>query len=285
MSTYFCTTYAIFVSGTNINFFIIIPVTESDSGDFEAFMMNYYEPLILQHSPGALDVISRLTLIVSSYDDETRPSKNMKGAASPSIDDVIGWYKIKYPHASIEVPGVPHSKSVSLNLAYRRGISLASQLSHDRVGLNYAILTSSNFSLSFSLFNACMMRTSNNGRSFYEAKYPAFNQMWFYQPVPFAVYPAVTSSGKFSKDDMSRFVPSGNLGFWDLNESSTETSINLPLCSLLSNFVSLMDSRPPNEEGFDSESQFFNSLYSKSYDFNTYVLRVPDGGIVNVPVR
>nr|CAB3230901.1 chondroitin sulfate synthase 1-like [Phallusia mammillata] len=279
-------------------FFVIVPVERSQSSVFESFMRNHYESTFL--SP---HINKKVVLVAVPY-QLTNDKSGQTWASSPSAEDVVKWYKIKYPDAHILTATPQDGADISVtDNAYAKGLVVAERFLSD-VGAvdapSYAFLTSSNISLSVKVVTSCLHRTSSqtavdsdnyNFLDYKVGKAPHTSSSLLYQPVPFRVFPSapvMSWDNTNSANGLPQSSLTSSVGFWDQSVATGEDCNRLvaPLCGQLNQFLpSAKDAIAQQNSTVTTAVTFRDILFQRIYAGALRVFRVPDRAFVNVPRR
>lgn len=279
----------IFPKGKKVEVYVILPVSENSCSFFESFMRKYFEPSILQkqHLRRYSDI--SVTLLVSIYNEKGLDVEEApQDHAVPSIHDIVSWYRVKYPHSSIEIVRSSFNGRDSANgkskylEAYVEGLRHIADLHSDTISGVYGVLTSPNVSISFDFFDNCIARTKagNLLKNITEQEASTHNSMSFYQAIPFSVFPAVSNMNR-NGDDKSPLTPTNReTGYWDFIEQTTSKDLSMPLCSSHHNLVALTD-HAVQTANFETDFSVINNLYGQKAN----IFRMPDESLLNFPGR
>uniref|UniRef100_H2Y7S0 Hexosyltransferase n=1 Tax=Ciona savignyi TaxID=51511 RepID=H2Y7S0_CIOSA len=213
------------------SFHIILPISKSRGSDLDVFMRNQFEPGFLSSTS------VRANLVVVPLDDASKPQ-------SPTIHEVVSWYRVKYPSSAIDViepPVVPTAEA-----AYFHALHNIQQQQEPSSQSPLVLFTSTNLTVTSHVFYSCLFRTGVSDVTQSDSIYSNYNFVDYksrkkrsnkpfsqiYQPVPFRVFPA--ASGLQAVGDTSRKI-SSEIGFWDDSAAFGEegNSIIAPLCGRL----------------------------------------------------
>lgn len=279
-------------------------------GQLESFMKNYYEPTFLSR-PGLVSA-TLVVVPVGELNGEEAPS-------SPSIEDVVNWYKIKYRDLrldllSAEADDADESSEWRMQRSFARGVLRAEQLHKSSPGCSKAnallLLTLTNFSLSFDAYKSCALRGGKLSQNSFD-RYDAYNFMQYrsgrpvarlqsqlYQPVPFQVFPAAYGAlwpvsnvgnridGSKSNAPFASNSLSSELGFWGVSIAALESGdgATAPLCGQLVDFLSsARESVSPSN--LTHPVIFRDLLLTRIYSGELRMLSAPDKAFLELPAR
>lgn len=267
-------------NGKDISIFIVLALNSAvdTASDLEEFMRKYYEQASMQISSGRLQRV-KTSLIIASYGGRNKETHDNQDSRSPSVEDVVKWFRVKYPQSNIEailgqgnnekndavssVDGYSHNAPQ----AHTKGASRAIKL-WDGSTNGLILLSTLNYSLSRQLFESCMYFSSLKGsRDDSEGVlHDAGTQ--FYQPIPFSPYSSMPLYG-------GNNAYNGDSGYWLPKKEVTGENLNLPICGSVNRLVSTGSYMQSN-----TNHNVIKTLYESIYDYRNLLHRIPDKTIV-----
>ncbi|XP_039255797.2 chondroitin sulfate synthase 1-like [Styela clava] len=266
-----------------VNLYIILPIRESPSasGDLERYIRKYYEPTILQRAFGSQDSVNIIpTLIISMYNSKSNGISDAQDSITPSVQDVVNWFRVKYPDSKMEVfpkgntgsQAEQNTYSHNIDFAYMQAVLHISRSrkevtrSKEDNEKDVVLLSSMKFSLTKAMLDTCIERSSLITKEEKADSEQNGKHIQLYQPVPFALHP-----GKKLSD--SNNIPEKDTGFW-YQKGDEKNDLNMPICGSVANFISVVDNVQT------VTSSFIKMLFKNIYDSKFMLQVIPDENVL-----
>ena len=278
---------------TFFNVVVVFPSLISKSSEFETFMRNFYEPVLLA---GGRSSLARLVVV---FVDHVTDSPLENWSLKPQVHEVLKIYHTRYPDTVLTA--LPPSKmkfrnqAAAVEYGYARGVAHVKKLTNLH-GLDdqVVLLTSTNFTLSPDVVRNCYLKTHshfyhNNSFTNYKKrrKKPGSSvPPQLYQPIPFHVYSAADvgpwpsamvpqSVGLHpGAGGVPAFMIHPLMGFWDVGSShGVEDDVVLaPLCARLKDIYEPASAALNATDLHNFRESLYKAIHAGTFD----IVRTPD---------